>query len=571
MVSAREGLGWLLSHGIRKPGAGRPPTPAIRPFETFEPLVTAEEMYPTLERLAWEAERSIWMAYRIFEPSTRLRTPRTGCETWLDLLREKLRQGVEIRIALADFDAIGAPELHETTWRSAEELGTIVSASSSGGSLEVLPIRHEARIGRGWRVGFWLPALIRLEHCRRELNEMPEDQRRKCYFERPGIWSFLRMNRRGRMRWRAWRLPRLYPVTHHQKIAVFDGARAVIGGLDVNERRWDTKLHDRPAAETWHDVSVLVDGPVVTDIARHLADGWNDNRRRMAALRREQMRFMPKGAPRLPMPAGPLPSPEPPTVVAEQGLKLVRTVSRNRRRALFGFAPVTHHAEIEAEHIRMIGAARRLIYIESQFLRSEPVADALAEAARAQPGLGLIMVLPAAPEQIAFEQKSGIPERLGEHLHHECVQCLRAGFGERAVIVTPVRPVSSDSEGRDQSHGAEIVYLHAKVIVVDDREAIVSSANLNGRSLRWDTEAGVLCNVPERAAALRKQLSEHWLPDGAGREFLDLDTAAGAWRSLAEANAALPPERRRGFLVPHDETRAAEFGMDVPGLPVDIV
>ena len=118
------------------------------------------------------------------------------------------------------------------------------------------------------------------------------------------------------------------------------------------------------------------------------------------------------------------------TATVDQGLKLVRTLSRNRRGWL-SFAPGTRCAEIEDEHLRMIGAARRLIYIESQFLRSQPVAEALAQAARAVPGLGLIMVLPAAPEQIAFEGKSGIPERFGEHLHHECVKCVREGFGER--------------------------------------------------------------------------------------------------------------------------------------------
>lgn len=546
--------------------AGRLQSPPIRPLETFEPLITAEEVYPTLERLAWQAERSIWMAYRIFEPSTRIRSPEVPFETWLDLLRAKLRQGIEVRIALADFDPIVAEELHETTWRSATELGTIAHE----GPLEVLPIRHEARIGQGWRYAFWMPALLRLEGERRELNELPEEERRRIFFRRPGIWSYFRLNRRGRLRWRAYRLPRLYPVTHHQKIAVFDGTRAVLGGLDVNERRWDTKKHDRPAADTWHDVSVLVDGPVVSDIARHLADGWNDNRRRMAALRREQMRFAPKGAARLPLSANPLPEPAEPAERAEQGLRLVRTVSKNQR-AFLRFSPVTCFAEIEEEHMRLIGAAQRLIYIESQFLRSEPVASALANAARGRPQLGLIMVLPAAPEQIAFDRKSGIPERLGEHLHHDCVECVREGFGDRAAIVTPARPVPSDSTGRDQTHGAEIIYLHAKVLVVDDRDAIVSSANLNGRSLRWDTEAGVLCNVPDKAAFLRRRLFEHWLPEGAGPEFYDLDTAAGAWHRLAEENAGLAPDRRTGFLVPHDERRAAEFGLDVPGVPDDAV
>jgi phosphatidylserine/phosphatidylglycerophosphate/cardiolipin synthase-like enzyme len=546
---------------------GRTQPPPIRPAGAFEVLITAEEAYPVLAKLAWEAERSIWMAFRIFEPSTRIRGGEVPAETWLDLLREKLRQGVEVRIALADFDAVGAPELHETAWRSAQELGTIAGE----GPIEVLPIRHEARIGRGWRYGLWLPAMMKLESQRRELNELPEAERRETFLQRPGIWSFLRLDRHGRLKWRAYRLPRLYPVTHHQKIAVFDAERAVIGGLDINERRWDTKAHERPAAETWHDVSVRVDGPVVADIARHLADGWNDNRVRMAALRREQTRHAPPGAPDLPILASPLPEPPAPSETAERGVKLVRTVSKNVRRFL-RFSPVNCFAEIEQEHLRLIGAARKLIYIESQFLRSESVAEALARAAREQPGLGLLMVLPAAPEQIAFDKKAGIPERLGEHLHNECVTCVREAFGERTAIMTPARPVRSRSDGRDRTHDAEIIYVHAKTIVVDDREAIVSSANLNGRSLRWDTEAGVLCNVPEKAAALRRRLFEHWLPEGAGREFFGLGTAAvAAWRRMGDENAALPPERRRGFLVPHDETAAAEFGMDVPGVPEEAV
>ncbi len=412
--------------------------------------------------------------------------------------------------------------------------------------------------------------MMQLEKQRRELNEMPEDERRATFLLRPGIWSFLRLGHRGRLVWRAYRLPRLYPVTHHQKIAVFDGTRAVIGGLDVNERRWDTKQHHRPAPQTWHDISVMVDGPVATDIGRHLADGWNDNRQRMAALRREQRRFAPPGAPELPMPAGPLTAPDEPTAVAEHGLKLVRTVSKNHP-AFLRFSPVTLLSEIEEEHLRLIDEARQLIYIESQFLRSEPIAEALARAARARPGLGLIMIVPAAPEQIAFDRKSGLPERLGEHLHSECIECVRDGFGERAAILSPARPVSSNSTGRDQTHGAEIIYLHAKVIVVDDRKAIVSSANLNGRSMRWDTEAGVACTVPEKAAFLRRRLFENWLPDDAEPAMFELGSAPAAWRRMAEEDAARPPERRHGFLVPHDETAAEELGLDVPGMPDEAV
>ena len=49
------------------------------------------------------------------------------------------------------------------------------------------------------------------------------------------------------------------------------------------------------------------------------------------------------------------------------------------------------------------------------------------------------------------------------------------------------------------------------VSIFDGAAAIVSSANLNGRSLRWDTEAGVLLTDPDTVASLRQRLMAHWL------------------------------------------------------------
>lgn len=538
----------------------------IRPAGVFEPLITAEEGFPALEREAWAARRSIWMAFRIFEPTTRIRSPELPVENWAALLRRKLEQGVSVRIALADFDPIVAAGLHETTWRSFYGFAELAES----GDFEILPIRHEARVGRGVKYGLWAPAMWHLEQQRRKLNAMSPDRRRQCFIKRPGTWAYLRLDRRGRVLWRGWQLPRLYPVTHHQKIAVFDGERSIIGGLDINERRWDEKTHERAAEETWHDVAVLVDGPVARDIARHVADGWNRSRDRMARLRARQMRLAPAGAGRLDLRTSPLTVPDASSETSDQGLKLARTISRNEEGWL-RLAPVTHYSELQDEHIRMIGEARRLIYIESQFLRSKPVAEALARAAEANSGLGLIMLLPAAPEQIAFQGKSGLPERFGENLHSECIDMVTDAFGDRCAIVSPARPVARDSDGRDATHHADIIYVHAKVIAVDDRQAIVSSANLNGRSLCWDTEAGVVCNVPRMAAHLRRRLFEHWLPADAGEDCYDLDTATGAWRRLASENARRSPEERRGFIVPHDAHEAEELGMAVPGLPEEAV
>jgi phospholipase D1/2 len=138
-------------------------------------------------------------------------------------------------------------------------------------------------------------------------------------------------------------------------------------------------------------------------------------------------------------------------------------------------------------------------------------------------------------------------------------------------IASPVQPRASASTGRDALWGAPIVYVHAKVSVFDERAAIVSSANLNGRSLYWDSEAGVELTDPGEVRALRERCFRHWLPDDADEACLDPARAVEAWRRLAVANLRAEPARRRGFLVPYDPTPAERFGRDLPGVPNEIV
>ena len=69
--------------------------------------------------------------------------------------------------------------------------------------------------------------------------------------------------------------PILRPVTLHQKFAIADAVDCIIGGMDIDERRWDTPDHDRPAEQTWHDVSMRVSGDFVGKLRSHLADSWN--------------------------------------------------------------------------------------------------------------------------------------------------------------------------------------------------------------------------------------------------------------------------------------------------------
>jgi phospholipase D1/2 len=338
----------------------------------------------------------------------------------------------------------------------------------------------------------------------------------------------------GRLRAKKWPAADLLPATHHQKIAVFDRRTLCVGGLDLDERRYDDPGHHRRRDETWHDVQVMVQGgPVVDEAQTHLE------------------RF-------LKVTAGHC---DPPPAT-----NLLSTLSRKRRVATPFMGPKPLRRTLEEAHLARIGAADRLIYLETQFFRDPGIAQALARAARSRPDLGLILVLPAAPEDVAFDGKTSTDARYGEWLQAKAIRTVQDAFGRRAAICSPVRPEAFDSGGRDCSMGSPIIYVHAKVSIFDTKSAIISSANLNARSLRWDTEAGIELNDPTMITDFRTRVLRHWLGEEPGDEFTDPDTAVAAIRARAQRNREVAPDRRKGFLVPHDPQPAREFGRRVPGI-----
>ncbi|SNT35417.1 phospholipase D family protein [Tropicimonas sediminicola] len=499
-------------------------------------LITAEEAYPAYERAFLDAKYEIWACFRVFDPDTTLRSEEGKAigETWFDLLVHVLKRGVAIHFVLSDFDPILARKLHRVSWEARRSFEQAARAAGPMARLRIVNALHPARVGLLPRLLLW-PLLIKeLRRAARDLNAQPAEERARQLSDSPGLRKWLKEETGGRLSARKWPPPPLVPGTHHQKIAVFDRELLCIGGLDLDERRYDDKNHQRRRDETWHDVQVMCRGPIVAEAQRHL----------------ESFRQVVEGQAEAP-PTG----------------RLLRTLSRRRDFPLPFLGPRPLVGELAQAHLEAFRAARRLIYLETQFLRDRRVADALAEAAQAQPDLGLILVLPGAPEDVAFEAASGPDARYGEYLQARCIRRVEAAFGPRAAICSPVRPEKSPARGRDTLCGAPIIYVHAKVACIDDERALVSSANLNGRSLWWDTEAGVALDDPRDVRHLRQRVMRHWLPKDAGDDLFDLDSAAGTWRGLAQANAAKAPEARAGFLVPYDPRPAEEFGYPLPGVP----
>lgn len=253
-------------------------------------------------------------------------------------------------------------------------------------------------------------------------------------------------------------------AAHHQKIVVIDDALAFCGGIDMTVDRWDTRDHlddnplrtkpDGSAYGPWHDATTAIDG----DAARAVGDLARDRWRRGAGKRLE------------PAPVGSDPWPD----------ELVPTIERVDvaiARTLPGLGDREEVREIEALYLEAIARAERTIYIESQYLASRTIAEAMARRLREPDGPEIVIVLPESTEGwLEHKAMDGARSKL---LH----MLWRADLHKRLGVFYPV------------TAGGEPIYVHAKIMVIDDRLLRVGSSNLNNRSMGFDTECDLAIEV----------------------------------------------------------------------------
>ncbi|WP_375174862.1 phospholipase D family protein [Pseudooceanicola sp.] len=501
--------------------------------DVLRPLITAAEMFPTLENLVLEAQSEVLVAFRVFDATTALHSGKAkdlGLTTWADLLDHVAQRGVTLRLLLSDFDPVFTPDLHRDAWYSA---GRFAARLAEFPNVEIIAALHDCAPAPLWEWAFALPIHKRLA----ALQDMPHER----------LTPHQHRALKGEYH--------LRPVTLHQKFAVIDERRAIIGGIDVNERRYDDNTHDQRPEDTWHDVSVEVTGPVVTQLRRHFADCWTRACGDCGTVFSES--------------ATPLDLPEPAEYSAQdtakdtgaRGPKILRTLS-TRGTGAARFGPVTEVREHETAHLDAFAMAERSIYIETQFLRHLPLARALARRAAEAPELQLIFVIPTEPERVIFGRDRGMTARHAQALQLRCLQILRRAYGDRLAIVSPAQPRPAPDGTPMPVNGSGIIYLHSKVTLVDDRTGIVGSANLNGRSLLWDTEASVQFDDAGVIADLRARLAAKWL----GKDSARIETAA-TWTQAAEEAAQTPPEQRKAMIQPFPESRNRRFARYVPILP----
>lgn len=329
-----------------------------------------------------------------------------------------------------------------------------------------------------------------------------------------------------------------HPVgsSHHQKILVIDDSLAFCGGIDVTTDRWDTRAHlddapkrRRPDGTTygpWHDASSYCIGPA----ARALGDLC---RERWQLAGGEKLEAVEQHAD--------FPRVEGAIAFGEVDLAISRTSPAYDDREKI--------TEIERLYVDMVMSAQKVVYAESQYFASRAVAQAIARRLAEPDGPEFVLINPVkADDWLGSLAMDSARARLRESLR-------RHDLHNRLRIYHPV------------TARGEPIYVHSKLMIVDNERMRVGSSNFNNRSMRFDNECDVAFEAlgSEALRAKLENLRNDLLGEHLGvavSSFRDVVEREGSVIAAVEAlrHSAGPGERAsKRTLIPYETPALADL------------
>ncbi len=314
---------------------------------------------------------------------------------------------------------------------------------------------------------------------------------------------------------------------HHQKIVCIDDRFALVGSIDITRERWDTRAHtdnDRRRKtpghipyQPHHDVALALDGPAAAALGELCRDRWRRGTK-------EDLDPPPKVTGTFGWPEN----------APQDGQGLTVGIART----LPPFEDIPGIFEIESLTLRAIRRAERLIYLENQYFASRAIARALIERLR-EPHPPEVVVINPREAAGWLEQATMDTARV-----RVVAACRKADHAGRFRIFQPVT---------EKGHA---IYVHAKVMIIDDCVLKVGSANINNRSMGFDSECDVATRADDDASRtmihgrLVDLLAEH------------LDVAQDTLRDRIEADG--------GRIIPAIESLRIEHGRSLRPLDVEV-
>ncbi len=334
-----------------------------------------------------------------------------------------------------------------------------------------------------------------------------------------------------------------HPVgaSQHQKVVVVDDAVAFVGGFDFAQCRWDTPEHrmdhsdrrmlsDDTPCRPFHDVQMLVNGDAALALGQLARTRWE-----VATGERLSSPPSKRGD-----------DPWPPSVRPD-----LRQIQVAIARTMPASADRPAVREVERLLIDLFRAARRCIYIETQYFTSKVLVEVLTELLQGEDGPDIVMILHPSSD-------GWLEQHTMDVLRGRALKQLRSvDRHHRLALYYPRVP---DAEER-------YISVHSKVCLIDDTYVRIGSANLSNRSLGFDTECDLAVHaagdtkVETSIAAFRNRLLAEHLDVSReevaqalqqhSRLIAAVEALRGRDRTLEVFDKNIPPEVDE--LVPDDE------------------
>lgn len=257
----------------------------------------------------------------------------------------------------------------------------------------------------------------------------------------------------------------------------------------------------------WHDIGVVVQGTAARDVARHFIQRWN-------AVKIKKMQDNPLYPLLLPKSyADDLDDQEP---ITEHMMQVNCQILRSASSWSVGITDTED--SIHQAYIDIIKNAKHFIYIENQFFISllgsnggvynriaTSLYDRIVSAHKNRETFRVYVVMPLLP---AFEgeigSNSGVALRAVLHWNYASI-CRGSNslYSKLKIAVGDPVPYLTFYGLRTHDLGfgqplSELLYVHSKLIIVDDRIAIIGSANINDRSLKGDRDSEIAVIIEDK-------------------------------------------------------------------------
>jgi phosphatidylserine/phosphatidylglycerophosphate/cardiolipin synthase-like enzyme len=529
----------------------------VRMASQITPLIDGDEVFRTMEEYIYNAKTCVFLTSWSFDPALPITSSIVKSfklSTWLDLLLNVAKRGVQVNVLMNDFDPVFQFEPHNGVWNRYRRLVEAADqAKLPADKFQVVCSRHQIEIAALVVLTLKLtPAYARIVA---RLNTLTAAKRKTFLRDSPGLWEIVVLGKDGKA---ALRDPQgaypAFPASHHQKAVLVDERRAFAGGLNHIDVNREDRRHTRLARRGWHDGFVQVEGPIVPEVIRGLYGRWNEEHTRAKAFidaadkQTKDFKVPFRKTSDLPSRITEEPKAD---LLADIPCQVHRTVSRSLN--VLTRAAQTTCGDVLEGYLKAIGAADTYIYLENQYFRERRIAEAIVARAMTKPRLNVVLLLPFISEELL--ENSGDPiTKHGAALQHDALQLMLDKLGPRCGIFSPFT----------SSTPTRLIYVHTKLLIVDDFYANLGSANANPRSFTMDTEMNLAWCDEVTAKTLRLNLWREQLGSATDPGDWDPATYVAKWTAIAKANAAAQPAYRNGFIMPFANDALGERIKEIP-------